>query len=272
MTLSELYEIRKRKPVTGYRVVDSFAKQSGMLGEEPKPIGDVAFNVVGQWDGQVHRPFPVPRKMNVYPNPSGYFVFDGTVQPTRGKSRKDKNSTTARLRLASGVYSVHLTARYYQEQFLGTPEAPLETRLKIPPGDKSVLRSVFLKPNHTYPFPPSGPHQIGPTLLRGGIQAEDPARARVQASAPIQFRPDEEKPDDPQSEDLQWKEDYSTDPTGEWVFVIPDNVFPRNSINSAGPPKTNIDVTVQLQDGQSKDDRIEVTRGLNNVGPIFTFP
>jgi len=182
---------RLRQAAAIFDLEDRYARQRGVRGRHPRPLGKVELRVLGEVDGETLRDFEQPLEMTVVPNPSGFHLFFGEVRRPGRRGRT--------FLLGGGTYAVRVESEFYQRA---------ERRDVIMP-EPAAPYFFDLDPGYCYPFPHcstlSGGR--GPTLLRGGIF--DRAGGGVEG-----VRVEAERALD----------DYRTDETGQWVLVFPDSL------------------------------------------------
>src|SRR5712691_1374694 len=183
------YELHRLSATLIFDLEDSYARNRGVRGRHPRPIGPVTFFLVGQMLGGGRQDFAQPLALSVTRNPSGYHLFFGTLELPDG--------TTYQAALSAGTYVVRVESRFYQQAELEDIEVP-----------DAMHPSFFdLAPGYAYPFPTEStlPGGRGPTLLRGSLHYSDGrgiARATLQVAGQSNA--------------------YRTDDTGQWVLVFPD--------------------------------------------------
>jgi hypothetical protein len=223
---------------------DRYARRGGVRGRHPLPIGPVKFHVIARLVGGQRQDLVQPLEMVMLRNPSGYHLFFGDVRLPGGAIRQ--------FYLADGQYLVRIRSRYYRTEDVEVG-LPIEIRSAAP-------IAVELRPKYTYPFPPANtlpgqahsrlPVKKGPTLLRGCLYHRDGrgiAAARVRlAEAPL-------PPADPEAaRDIA----YETDRSGQWLLVIPDDVFP-NQDPQGDQVEQQIKVQFTWPDPEDEDQTIE---------------
>ena len=169
---------------------DLYARDRGVRGPRPRPLSEVELWLVGEMVGSTLEPFDEPWRMITRRNPSGYHLFYGEVELAGGKRRSQ---------VAEGTYAVQVEGDFYQQasrQDIALPEALTPYAFDLAPGFR-------------YPFPreSSLSKGRGTTLLRGGVHHRDGSGI---AGVTIEV--------------TQASYSYSTDDTGQWVLVFPDDV------------------------------------------------
>jgi hypothetical protein len=164
----------------------------GIGGHHPRPLGRVAYRLVGRVVGGVRRdldqPYDQPAELAVVTGPSGYDVFLGAVILADGRRFQAD--------LPDGQYVVQASNPLYQrgerDDILVPPLPPAPPPPLAPP---IVAYRFDLEPGYAYPFPSAStiPAGLGPTLLRG-VDVEAPGHSNR----------------------------YRTDETGRWALVFPD--------------------------------------------------
>ncbi len=199
---------RLRPAALIFDLEDRYARERGVHGRHPRPLGEVRFHLLGAAGGE---PLAAPKELAVRRNPSGFDVwFDELRRP---------DGTHQRSGLAEGTYAVRVTSDFYQ--IAEQPDVELPQ-----PAQPSFLD---LLPGYRYPFPRVSTlgRGRGPTLLRGGLHRADGGGVedvRVEAEGALYG--------------------YRTDPTGQWVLVFPDQrgdgdvtvrfVQPDGAVSEAG--------------------------------------
>lgn len=184
---------------------DAHARNQGLKGAHPRPVGPVKLLLVGQVVGATREDFDTPLELVTQVNPSGYHLFFGTVRLPDGDTRRSA---------LDGTYVVRVEGSFYQ---------PVEENVTFPMPNPKQPYSVALHPSFAYPFSnavalPDGPQdklpaRRGPTLLRGSLHHTN-GQPIVNASVHLT---------DP---DIGEDVEYQGDQTGQWVLVLPDDVFP----------------------------------------------
>ncbi|MCP4660619.1 MAG: hypothetical protein GY856_34905, partial [bacterium] len=81
--MATVYRLRQAAAI--FDLEDRYARQRGVRGRHPRPLGKVEFRVLGEVDGESRRDFEQPLEMTVVPNPSGFHLFFNEVRrPERG--------------------------------------------------------------------------------------------------------------------------------------------------------------------------------------------
>jgi hypothetical protein len=185
------HELRRQTATLIFDPEDRYARERGVRGSHPRPIGPIKFCLVGRMVGGSRQDFDRPLKLVVGRNASGYYLFFGAIRLADGTSRRDV--------LADGMYVVRVESRFYQW-------AERED-IALPMPDPEAPYFFDLEPGYAYPFPMEStrPGGRGPTLLRGSLHRPDGhgiARATIQV--------------------VGQSNTYRTDDTGQWVLVFPD--------------------------------------------------
>jgi hypothetical protein len=184
-----------RRAVQIFDLEDEYARERGVRGGHPRPIGRISFRLVGQLINDTRQEFDEPLKLITLGNPSGYHLFFGMVKP--------RNGATSGTRLANGRYVLSVESDFYQKA---------EVTVDIPMPDPKVPVRLDLSPGYAYPFPHT--HSVsmvpilqgdvgcdksaarggrGPSLLRGGLFRVDGrgianAAIRILGSPHARFR------------------------------------------------------------------------------------
>jgi hypothetical protein len=172
---------------------DRYARERGVRGPHPRPLGSVRFYAVGQVINDERQDFHQPLELIVRRNPGGYFLFFGHVRLPNGATRQHI--------LDDGTYVVRVESTYYQQMEREDVDIPLV--------DPEAPVFWDLSPGYTYPFPKTStlPGGLGPTLLRGGVlDAGGEWLAGVVME--VLGQPDLT---------------YLTDASGQWVLAFPDS-------------------------------------------------
>ncbi len=169
---------------------DVYARDRGVRGSRPRPLAGVEFWIVGELVDSSIQAIDPPWRMIVHCNPSGYHVFYGEVEFADG---------TRRSQIVEGTYAVRVESEFYQ----------LAERQDVVLPEFATPYSFDLEPGFRYPFPreSSLSKGRGTTLLRGGVHQRDGSGL---AGVTIEV--------------TQASYSYSTDESGQWVLVFPDDV------------------------------------------------
>jgi hypothetical protein len=207
------YRAYFRRPVRIFDVTDAYAGQQAMHGPHPLPIGPIKFLVLGQEvAGQAQR-WKTPLEIVTVRTPSGFHVHFGVVQLPGGERRRSY--------LADGTYLVRVESAYYQPvEMMVLLRQPQPEDLNNPPPPVAI----GLEPGHAYPFarsstlPDTGHSKLspkaGPTLLRGSLHHTG-GRGIDGASV--------------ETDGLSTNAHCTTNKSGQWVLVVPDEVFPNQA-------------------------------------------
>jgi hypothetical protein len=147
-------------------VADVFARDRGMNGPRPAPLGKVQLFLIAQTDPvtQTLAPLAKPLEMKVVPNGSGFLLFFGKVFTPDGSVR-----SVAPDRWPWTIRAVDV---YYQDLDL-TPDAVPESFGAPVAGAGATAPIRFdLLPGPAYPFPEDPPAQAV-VLLRGTLRNPD---------------------------------------------------------------------------------------------------
>jgi hypothetical protein len=181
--------LRQLRSAAGiFDLEDRFARERGVHGTHPRPIGKVKYWLVGRVVDGTREAFATPIQLLTVRNPSGYDLFFDRVH--------QRTSAISRLDLTPGTYLLRIETQFYQTR---------EFTVTLPLSDSP--HSIDLEPDYRYPFPPASMSNIGsPTLLRGTVYGADGEGLENVAIAAI-----------------GGSNDYVTDVTGQWVLVFPED-------------------------------------------------
>ncbi len=217
---------------------DRFARDRGIAGPHPGPIGQVRFFLVALTDAvtRVSVTLPAPLEMVVTPNISGFHLFFGKVVSADGSLRK--------MPAEGWPWTIRVVSDYYQaaEQ---TPAAVPGAFNPGTPGTGSTAPIAFdLAPGPAYPFPDDPPGQGG-IRLRGALRNPDGSGmegVRVEAL-------------DPNNQPLPNPSTTAAD--GQWVLTL-----------EALPPAGLLTVRFTLPNGSRVDEAgVRVLAGRENNLP-----
>jgi hypothetical protein len=224
------FDISRRTAQLGFELIDDYARrrhtkqgdaESLQRAPSPGPIGPVRFQVSArEEDGAVQR-LAKPLTMEMRRTPSGVFGFSGLV------TQADDDR---KLRLPAGRYEVRISSQNYQTMITPKFDFPATN-------PRQALQQYSLKPGYAYPFAKGGSTRgrDRPTLLRGNLHHSDGQPvdgAIVNAKIPIPIAVDR------RAAGGNWEDEYLTDEAGQWVLVVPDNVF-----SDGGLPNATIHIT-----------------------------
>lgn len=220
-----IYSARLRPTALILDLEDRYARERGIRGPHPRPMGPLDFHLLGQVVAGVRQDLTPPPRVLVHRNESGYFLWFGIVD-----SRESLRKSPVRRRLpTSGRYVLRIASplNFYQ---------PVETDIQMPQPDTSVFSD--LQPGFAYPFPTATtlPGGRGSTLLRGCLHHIDGrgiAGARLEAEGTAVT--------------------YTTDASGQWVLPFPDS-----------QPTDQIVVHLTLPDETTEDIAFNLTQGSEN--------
>ncbi len=133
------YEYRRLTAVRIFDLVDAYARERGLEGFYPRPIGRLRLRLVD---------LPERPELVVVRNPGGYHLFFGEVRFPGDRRR--------RLAVDGTVYRLRVAGDFYQS---------LETELEMSPSTEPM--ALDFAPGYAYPFPG------GSTLLRGSVHHFD---------------------------------------------------------------------------------------------------
>jgi hypothetical protein len=211
--------LRQLKSAAGiFDLEDRFARERGIHGRHPRPIGKVKYWLVGRVVDGGSEAFVPPIQLLTVRNPSGYDIFFDRVH--------QQSSAMSRLDLAPGSYLLRIEAQFYQtRQFTVT----------LPLSDSP--HSIDLEPDYRYPFPPASLTNVGsPTLLRGTIHGADGEGLENVAIAVTGS-----------------SNDYLTDRTGQWVLIFAEDQASTDvTVRFTMPDASIVDVpSVAIVQGQA---------------------
>jgi hypothetical protein len=204
------YEYRTLAATRVFDIVDDFARQRGLAGARPRPIGSVRIFLIADHTPGLNRVFPVPTEFVLTVNDHGYAISFGRLLQADGTERA--------VAFGGGPYLLRVRSDYYQVSDFDHVELPA-TQAQPEPYE------MVLEAGYTYPFPVASTPptaQVGNSvtnalaLLRGAALAPDGsgvADAVVTAPTATQYR---------------------TDTDGQWVLVFADGA----------PASGLVDVTV----------------------------
>jgi hypothetical protein len=183
------YELRRQTAILIFDLEDRYARERGVRGRHPRPIGPIKLCVVGRMVGGVRQVIDPSLELVVRRNASGYHLFFGVVRLPDGTSHEAA--------LAAGTYVVRVESRFYQ----------WAEREDIVLPESETPYFFDLEPGYAYPFPSESslPGGRGPTLLRGSLHRPD---GQAIAWVTIQV--------------VGQSNTYRTDDTGQWALVFPD--------------------------------------------------
>jgi len=175
---------------------DAYARDRGVGGPHPRPIGATRLLLAGEVVGGVRRNFPEPFALEARRNSDGYELFFGRYRLPDGRVVTS---------LPPGRYVVRVESDFYQRAERADVDLP----------EPAVPYVFDLQPGVRYPFPSGSPipRSVGPTLLRGVLQ--DFGGAGVEGAA---------------VEVVGQSNVCRTDDQGQWVLVFPDNVPSGNIV------------------------------------------
>lgn len=206
------YEYRTRTALRVFDPVDSFARNRGLAGARPRPIGAVQVYLLADRTPGAERNFDVPPELVLARDPDGYAISYGRLRTPDGGVRAT--------RFLGGPYLLRVRSTYYQVADFDGVRLPATA-------DQPEPYELVLSPAYTYPFPTATtPPMVklddtgatALTLLRGAVLAPDRRGipdARVTAPTAMPYR---------------------TDQDGQWVLVFTEGV----------PPSAQVDVTIAV--------------------------
>jgi hypothetical protein len=221
------YQQYLRRAAQIFDLEDEYARERGVRGGHPRPIGRISFYLVGQIVNDTVKEFDEPLELEIQRNPSGYHLFFGMA--TQGEGAM--HST----RLADGRYRLRVESDFYQT---------VEVSIDIPMLDPKAPVPLDLQPSYAYPLHthPVSMRPIlqgevscnesaatggrGPTVLRGSLFHVD---GRGVAGATVQV--------DEQSNI------YNIDTTGQFLLTFPEDQGTGHvTVHFALPDGVTVDV------------------------------
>jgi hypothetical protein len=187
--VTTIYELRRQSATLIFNVEDRYARERGVRGRHPCPIGPLRFWVIGQMVNGVRQSLTPPWEIIMRRNDSGYHLFFGDVRWPDGTLHQNG--------LPSATYVVRVESDYYQPREF--------TDIQLPTPHRAY--DFGLLPGYAYPFPPEStlPGGRGPTLLRGSL-----------------YRQDGTGISDATVEVVGQSNTYLTNDSGQWVLVFPE--------------------------------------------------
>ncbi|GAA4547928.1 carboxypeptidase-like regulatory domain-containing protein [Amycolatopsis samaneae] len=180
-----MIEYRTRTAVRVFDPVDQFARDRGLEGARPRPIGRVRLFLLADHTPGAERVFPRPPEFVVGRNTHGYVISYGDL--------RDDGGRVLRHAFGGGPYDLRVTSAFYQTADF--------TGVSIPAaGAQAEPFELLLRPAYGYPFPqtavPPVPDLTGApppalALVRGSVLAPDftgVANARVTAPGATPYR------------------------------------------------------------------------------------
>jgi hypothetical protein len=205
---------------------DRYAKDRGVRGQHPRPLGGVKYWIVARIANNVRTDYANPIRLITVRNPSGYDLFFDQV--------KLETSATSRLDFAEGSYVLKVDPQFYQRR---------EFQIPLPQSD--VAHSFDLEPSYLYPFPVASlRNNSSPTLLRGTLHATN---ATGIAGVTIEV--------------IGASNRYITDGSGQWVLVFDSAQVSEDVVVTFTYPDNSIEqvAAVPVVEG---DERSLVQAGL----------
>lgn len=217
----QVYEKRLQSAVLIFDVEDRYAREIGIRGKHPRPLGTIKYFVLGKIENGVRRDFNRTMELVIKRNLSGYDLFFGQLRLPDGTERAFRQGF-----LGEGRYVLRLQSDFYQ---------PLE-RDDIDLPEPRNPYSIDLEPGYAYPFSASiGTHGGGPTLLRGSAYASNGKKV---AGVVV--------------ETTNGVSRYRTDEAGQWVLVLPEAQSPGNLNVRFSWPDGRVDTTaVSISSGKT---------------------
>jgi hypothetical protein len=210
---------------------DSYAREVGIHGAHPRPIGPIRYSIPAQMVAGARVDLPEPLELLTVRNPSGYEVFFDRVRFPDERQRVEH--------LAAGTYVLR-----YESPETGFYQRGESPNLALPQARGTPAR-IDLLPGYAYPFPVPGTYNAahGPALIQGtlfdatgkgipGVRiAVTPAPViRIPSNPPVN-RP--------------WPfSEYLTDEGGQWAVVIPLAAdYPAPQPGIPAPPTVTVRFT-----------------------------
>lgn len=241
------HRVRFDSPALIFDLEDRYARDRGVHGPNPRPIGPITLDVLGKFEGGNPQPLPTALGLPVVRNESGYYISFGGA--------KGPDGTILRDALVPGTYLLRIASpsHFYQ---------PVEGNVDVHPVDEIRKNRVYffdLEPGHAYPFPVESTLSggKGPTLLRGSVRRTDGSSV---AGAQVENVANAARP-------------FKTDENGEWVLVFPDEQPTGNLSVVVTIPTDNGPAAITINDvlveqGRASSLRQTVLRGqvVDSVG------
>lgn len=189
MTVS-VADMRTLSATAVFDVEDRYARERGVRGPHPRAIAPLRFRAVARITGGGRVDMDPELELDVVRNASGFDLFYGSAGAAGTRERR---------RLDDGTYAVRVLSRgVYQ---------PVE-RADVSMPAPAAPYLFELDPGYAYPFPSAAASArgAGPTVLRGALQGPDGRGiegARVEVTGTTRA--------------------YTTDESGQWVLVFPEN-------------------------------------------------
>jgi hypothetical protein len=197
-------------PAAIFTVNDTFVTLRGVdgPGAARRALGPLTFQLTALGRGAAWQALAPGWTLTVVQGASGAFISDGTITDPDGNRRRPIGPPLD--------LELVITSAAYRSTPLPPPAAPGQP-LNAAPRLVNLDRAqppvavtpfpVQLSPGYGYPFP--GP-PYGYAILRGEVSSRSSglpvAQSQVSATAPG-----------------GWTDSYTTDSTGQWVFVLPDS-------------------------------------------------
>ncbi|MEU5262202.1 hypothetical protein [Amycolatopsis sp. NPDC021455] len=204
-------EYRSRTAVRVFDPVDQLARERGLEGTRPRPIGAVRLFLLADHTPGAEREYADPPELVTGRNTLGHVISHGRLRTTGGRLLEGT--------FGGGPFDLRVTSAFYQ--------AAEFTGVRIPAtGTQPEPFELLLRPACTYPFPdvvvPPVPDITGAAppalaLLRGSVLAPDAsgvAGAEVSAPGAIPYR---------------------TAADGEWVLAFPRGAADPVDVTIAAP-------------------------------------
>lgn len=207
--------VQFRRAYQIFDLEDAFARDRGLRGEHPRPLGDVRFLLVDRHVNGDRVPLDPPYELIVRRSPSGYDLFFGEVWVERPGGRR-------RQRLPEGTYQLNVETAFYQIE---------EAAVTFPMEDPQQAIAISLHPGYNYPFANATnlplstngafPSWRGPTLIRGSLYHTD--GSPVQNATVTLAEPD-----------VTSQPTYRTEAGGQWLLIVPVEAFRAVDVGGDG--------------------------------------
>jgi hypothetical protein len=189
---------------------DAYARELGIHGRHPRPIGQVRFFVMGQMVAGVRKDFEEPLELLPVRNPSGYQLFFDSVRRPDGQVRQTE--------FPDGTYVLSVETPdtcFYQHMFRNDLVLPVA---------RGATFAIDLLPGYGYPFPAPGTFRngFGAGLVRGSF-VNASGNGITGAVVSISPQPRIQIPGNPRTTRPWLFSQYLLDSTGQFVLVVPDS-------------------------------------------------
>lgn len=209
--MSSGYQFSVQGPALIVDPEDSYAREAGVRGRHPRPIGPLKYSLVAEMVAGTRHNFSEPLELVIKRNPSGYGLFFDSVRLPDKQVR--------RIQFANGTYVLRFESdrtQFYQRG---------EREDLVLPQPRTQSFHIDFKPGYAYPFPGQGTFATkrGPALIQGTIfdaegrgipkvtVALNPPPTIQVSTNPVVTRP--------------WPfSEYLTDESGQWLLVVPQAI------------------------------------------------